>query len=76
MARSHVLELICVYDATVHGGLVIVPYVAELFSKPCSLPELTTLNDHPHPSWQQYLAASPVPITCLAKNAVVMICII
>lgn len=71
MARSRVLELICVYDSqrtlwtrfcALQGRIV--------FSKPCSLSMLTTFKDHPHPAWQQYIAASPVPITCLAKNAV------
>lgn len=71
MARSHVLELICVYDSdrtwwtrycALRGRVV--------FSKSCSLSVLTTIDERPHPSWQQYLAASPVPITCLAKNAV------
>lgn len=71
MARSHVLELICVYDSE---RTLWTRYCAlrgrHVFSKPCSLSVLTTIDERPSPSWQQYVAASPVPVTCLAKNAV------
>jgi hypothetical protein len=69
VARSRILELICVYDS--HKTFVTrfnELFKKQSFSKPCALSLLTTRGDAPCSEWQSFVRTFPTAVHCRRIN--------